>query len=67
MIKDLEMGDYPALNRSAQCNNKGPISERESQKHRVSERFADATLMVLKIKEEATGQGIQATTGSWKR
>ena len=37
------------------------------RKVRVSERFEDTTLMGLKIEEEATGQGVQAVSRSWKR
>lgn len=33
----------------------------------VRERFEDATLPALMLKEGITGQGIGATLGSWKR
>ena len=61
------MGYYPALNISAQYNNKDPhMWKRKAERPRVSERFENATLMALKIEEEATGQGIQEVSRSWK-
>ena len=37
------------------------------RKVRVKERLEGATLMTLKIKEKATGQGVHAASKKWNR
>lgn len=59
------MGEYPRLPRWALCNHEGSFQMEAGGSE--AERFEDAMLLALNMEEDATGQGMQVTTRSWKR
>ena len=51
----------------AQGNHKGPYKGKREAETSVRERLKDATLLALKVEEEAANQGKWVASRSWKR